>query len=341
LQQDVETSGRSVLVSPPAMLEFNRVLSATSGEGGPVVSISDTVRSKAQHAGASRWLADLPALVAELEHDWSITVGRTYNDATEAYVAEAITDDGTLAVLKLLIPRNGIAAGNEISVLRLADGRGCVRLFQHDAARGALLLERLGRSLHQLALPLRRQHAILCDVASRVWCPAPDSGLPTGADKGRWLTDSIVSSWETLNRPCPERVIDHALVCASRRIDAHDDERARLVHGDVHRWNTLETGSGFTLIDPDGLLAEPEYDIGVVMREDPVELLHEGPHLRARWLATRTGLDAAAIWEWGVIERVSTGLLCTSIGLQPVGSQMLATAERIADEPASRRDVGT
>ena len=51
------------------------------------------------------------------------------------------------------------------------------------------------------------------------------------------------------------------------------------------------------------------------MREDPLEGdLHE----RARWLAHRTGLDATAIWEWGVVERVSTGLLGTSVGLQPI-----------------------
>jgi streptomycin 6-kinase len=35
-------------------------------------------------------------------------------------------------------------------VLRLTDGDGCVRLLRYDAARGALLLERLGRSLVQL-----------------------------------------------------------------------------------------------------------------------------------------------------------------------------------------------
>ena len=39
---------------------------------------------------------------------------------------------------------------------------------------------------------------------------------------------------------------------------------------------------------------------------------------RAHRLAHRTGLDAKAIWEWGVVERVSTGLLGTRVGLQPV-----------------------
>jgi streptomycin 6-kinase len=54
------------------------------------------------------------------------------------------------------------------------------------------------------------------------------------------------------------------------------------------------------------------------------------PRERARWLADRTGRAPVAIWEWGVVERVSTGLLATAIGLQPVGAQMLAAADVIA-----------
>jgi streptomycin 6-kinase len=50
-------------------------------------------------------------------------------------------------------------------------------------------------------------------------------------------------------------------------------------------------------------------------------------------MARRHGLDATAIWEWGVIERVSTGLVATKIGLQPAGRQMLALADRIAATP--------
>jgi streptomycin 6-kinase len=68
------------------------------------------------------------------------------------------------------------------------------------------------------------------------------------------------------------------------------------------------------------------------MREDPLDLGPD-PHERARWLATRTGLDPTAVWEWGVVERASTGLLCTRIGLQPVGRQMLAAADRLALQP--------
>jgi streptomycin 6-kinase len=171
---------------------------------------------------------------------------------------------------------------------------------------------------------------VLCATAARVWRPALGCGLPTGADKGRRLADYITTTWEELDRPCTERAVDHALACAERRIDAHRDERAVLVHGDVHQWNALEAPSGFKLVDPDGLFAEPEYDLGIIMREDQLELLEGDPYERARRLAARTGLDATAIWEWGIVERVSTGLLATRVGLQPVGREMLDVADRLA-----------
>jgi len=164
-----------------------------------MVRIPGTVRAKAVAAGAQQWLDGLPSLVADLERDWSLTVGRVYDGATEAFVAEATVkgaaadgatvdgatvngaagdgmavDGGTPAVLKLLVPRDGDAAAHEIAVLRLTDGTGCVKLLRHDEARGALLLERLGPSLYELALPIRRRHEILCDAAGRVWRPAAE-----------------------------------------------------------------------------------------------------------------------------------------------------------------------
>lgn len=288
------------------------------------------MRRKAVVAGASWWLDTLPSLIASLEAQWSIRVGRVFPDATEAYVAEAVTGDGEPAVLKLCIPRDLDHAANEITVLRLAGGSGCVRLLRFDQPLGALLLERLGRSLHDLGVPFDKRLEILATVAGRVWRPAPGCGLPTGAHKANDLAGYIATTWQALDQPCSERAVDHALACAANRAAAHDDERAVLVHGDVHEWNALQAGDGFKLVDPDGLLAEPEYDLGVLMREDPVELMASDPRDRARWLAARTGRDAVAIWEWGVVERVSTGLVCATIDLQPVGRQMLSAADTIA-----------
>jgi streptomycin 6-kinase len=295
-----------------------------------VIEVPYVVRNKAIALGAEDWLNSLPSLILELEDRWGISVGSSIEGGTESYVAGVVREDGSAAVLKLLIPQEN-SAPNEIKVLEIADGRGCVELLESDGPLGALLMERLGSTLHDLALPIGERHEILCAAVEQLWRPAPDSELPTGAEKGKWLSQFIIEMWEKLNHPCSERVIDHALTCAEKRIADHDPERSVLVHGDVHQWNALQSNGGFKLIDPDGLLAEAEYDLGILMREDPRELLMGDPYARARWLAHRCNLNASAIWEWGVVERVSTGLLCTQVDLQPVGIDMLTTAERLAE----------
>ena len=296
--------------------------------------IPPAVQAKARQAGAQWWLDGLPDLIADLEREWSITLGCPFSDATEAYVAEATGADGERAAIKLMVPRPGDHVCHEITALRLARGGGLVELLRADEGRGAMLLERLGPSLAGYSMPLRRRLPILTSLAVQVWRPAPDCGLPTGADKGRRLAEFIARMWRELDRPCSEAAVEHAVSCAGRRIAAHDDERAVLVHGDIHQWNALRVDDdprdGFKLVDPDGLLAEAEYDLGVLMREDPVELMAGDPWDRAHALAGVPGTDVTAIWEWGVVERVSTGLLLTSIGLQPVGAQMLDAADRIS-----------
>lgn len=303
------------------------------------VDVPLVVRNKAVAAGADAWLAGLGDLLAALADDWGIVVGSPYTGGTEAYVAEARTADGRPAVLKLCIPRDIDAARQEALVLALAGGEGCAELLRADVARGALLVERLGPSLADEEVPLVDRLPLLVAAAARVWRPAPDVDLPTGADKGRALAEHVVQTWEETGRPCSEAAVAQAVACAERRAAAHDDERAVLVHGDVHQWNALWTldGTSVKLVDPDGLRCEPEYDLGVLMREDPdtpVALWD-----RAVWLAERTGLDVTAIWEWGVAERVATGLLCERIDLQPVGRQMLASADAIAapDRPPAER----
>jgi streptomycin 6-kinase len=295
------------------------------------MELAAVVRNRAIAEGHGAWIDDLPDIVRSLERDWSFEVGATFDEGTEAFVAEVSMADGTVAILKVLVPRRGGAIDDhEATVLRLAGGDGCPILYRDDPARGALLMERLGPSLFALGLPYGQRLPILCDAASRIWRSVPDAGLPTGAEKAAWLIEFITTTWAELDEPCALRTVEHAIACAERRRSAHDDERAVLVHGDVHQWNALRARDTFKLVDPDGLLAEAEYDLGVILREDPDEPLAADTWATASWMAARCGLDATAIWEWSVVERVSTGLVTTKIGLQPVGHEMLALADRIA-----------
>lgn len=293
-----------------------------------LTSVPEAVRKHATAVGQQGWLEQLPALVAELESEWSFTVGRGYDGGNEAFVADANLDDGSEAVLKVFIPRDAESARNEITVLRLADGDGCARLLRSDLSRGAMLIERLGARLGDSGLPAAQRREILCAAAERLWRLVPDSPLPTGAEKGRWLIDFVTRTWEQLERPCSKGAVTYAIECVERRIAEHDDGSSVLVHGDIHEWNALKAEHGYKLIDPDGLLAEPEYDLGVIMRQDPID--PADPRYAARGLAQLTGLDETATWEWAAVERLSSGLWCTRLEVQPLGRDLLKTADAVA-----------
>src|SRR5438874_458030 len=96
----------------------------------------------AQGAVGAAWLTHLPELVRRLEDHWGLKVGQILPNATEAFVAAAVTGDGEEVVLK--IPIAGLVKDRELRALQEADGRGYARLLKQEATSGAMLLERLG-----------------------------------------------------------------------------------------------------------------------------------------------------------------------------------------------------
>ncbi len=204
--------------------------------------------------------------------------------------------------------------GRSVLVHQLAGGRGCAELYEHDASTPAMLLERLGPNLDDLGMLLPQLLETVATTLRSFWRPvAEDCGLPTGAQKATWLADYIVTSWNELDGPCARDVVDRALAYCDERAAAFDASQAVLVHGDAHGWNTLHAGGDmFKFVDPEGLRSEPAHDLSVVMREYNRPLLAgETQRLvreRAELLASLCDVDPEPVWQWGFIERVSTGL---------------------------------
>ena len=148
--------------------------------------------------------------------------------------------------------------------------------------------------------------------------------------------------WDELDGPCPVRVVERALLFAEHRIAVFDPERAVLLHGDAHAWNTLEdiaVPGRFKFVDPDGLVGDREYDLAIPMREFNDDLL-AGDALRlglerCHLLADLTGTDADAIWQWGFVERVSTGLLLCKEGHDKLARDFLQVAETWANQASA------
>jgi streptomycin 6-kinase len=225
---------------------------------------------------------------------------------------------------------------SELRVLLAANGRGYARALRHDKSREAILLERLGPRLADLGVSIDRQLAAICSSLLVAWARLPQGEtFTTGAEKARNLADFIATAWRDLGRPCTEKTVRTACAYAELRQDAFDPDKAVLSHGDAHAFNLLvdpKSGPGtFRFVDPDGLFVERAYDLGISMRELDVALLAgdavgEG-HRRCRQLASLTGVEAVAIWQWGLIERTANGLLWLKQGMPNLARDQLIVAD--------------
>jgi streptomycin 6-kinase len=280
------------------------------------------------------WLARLPGILAALEQEWDIGLGRPLPGGSTSYVVSATRADGSPAVVKVVIDSAGLDA--QAATLRRARGRGYALLLGYDSARRALLMEMLGESLEHCATTVETQLDVLADTLALAWQPPPADEAPL--DKAGGLADLITAWWDRLGRPCSAAVHRQALEFAERRrADVGDPA---VVHGDPHPGNLLRVlqprpggDTGYCFVDPDGFVADRAYDLGVVLRDWTGQL--RGTDARSTLesycarLAERSGVDARRIWEWGFIERVSTGLYLASFGADGLAARFLASAEAL------------
>jgi streptomycin 6-kinase len=300
------------------------------------LQIPDKVRRKAVALGEAgvAWLAGLDGLICDPATEWHLSIDQTLSGGTESFVAKARTAEGQDAVLKIAIPGLDPTA-SELRTLLVAQGRGYARVFRHDATRGAMLLEQLGCQLIELGLPIDAQIEAICVTLSEAWTPLPKGArFMTGAEKARSLADFIETAWRDLGEPCSARTIEVAYSFADVRHRAFDPETAVLAHGDAHAWNTLVVpGNGpkrFKFVDPDGLFIERAYDLASscgsgaeLLAGDPLALGRR----RCHQLARLTGVTPEPIWQWGLIERTSSGLLLLKLGLGHLVHEFLAVAD--------------
>jgi len=284
-----------------------------------LLDVPDLVQQRASRNGAAgrRWLARLPEIVDELSDRWGLVLGDALTGGTAGYVVTATDPSGRACVLKVAMPLDmdeHDSFARSVRAHELAAGRGCAELLAHDSSAPAMLLEFVGPNLADLGLGVPEILDAIAATLLSFWRPIDDpAGLRTGADQARWLAAYIAATWNELGRPCERAVIDRALALCDRRAVAFDPAAAVLVHGDAHGWNTLDAGAGtYKFVDVEGLWSEREHDLGVVMREynepflrgDTADLVRA----RAELLARRCSVDPQVVWEWGYIERVSTGL---------------------------------
>ena len=269
---------------------------------------AEFARRIAESNGAAgvAWLNDLPAILAECEESWGLSLQPPF-PLSYNYVAPATRRDGASVVLKVGMPNRELH--REIEALRVFAGRGVVQLLDADPERGLLLLERIepGTPLAELADD-EAATAAAAGVMRELWRPVPqEHSFPTVADWAQGMR-RLRARYDGRTGPLPPRLV----AIAEERLSELLDSAAEpvVLHGDLHHWNILRSQRGRWLaLDPKGVIGEPAYEVGALLRNPLPELLRSGSAKRtlARridQLAERLGFDRARLLGWGMAQAV-------------------------------------
>ena len=269
----------------------------------------ELVRSTIQlrgEAGAA-WLERLPALIAACEQGWRIEVGPPFPGLWINWVAPADCVDGTPAVLKLSFPEDK-EFRTEAEALRLFEGRGAARLLRLDLSQGAMLLERC-----EPGVPLgsveddAQATSIAADVMKRLWRTVPDDhSFPLVSDWAQGLA-RLRRRFGGGTGPLPARLVEEAEALFGELLASQSEPV--LLHGDLHHLNILSARrQPWLAIDPKGVVGEPAYDAGTLVREPPelLDAAYPGKVVARRLdqLPEELGLDRARVGGWALAQAV-------------------------------------
>ena len=255
------------------------------------------------------WLDGLPALVEECAARWSLKVGAPFAPLSYNYAAPAEDPGGEKLVLKLGVPVPELLS--EMEALSVFAGRGAARLLGSDAGRGALLLERLEPGTPLVALCEVDDGAATAAAASvmrGLWRAAPEGhSFPTAADWGRGF-GRCRARFGGGTGPFPRRLFEEGESLFAELLAS--SAAPVLLHGDLHHGNILNAArEPWLAIDPKGLVGEPAYEVGALLR-NPLPQLFSWPRpvrvseRRIAQLSEELGLERARVRGWGLAQAV-------------------------------------
>jgi streptomycin 6-kinase len=276
--------------APPLPDEFARLTLALHGDAGRV------------------WLEGLPELVEHCARRWELNVGPPFAPLSYNYAAPAEGPRGERYVLKLGVPAQGLLS--EIAALLGFDGCGAARLFDSDAARGALLLERLEPGTPLTAL-CEEDDGAATAAAAAVMRKLERAGRlhthrrPTAADWGQGF-EKCRKHFGGGTGPFPKRLFEEGESLYVELLNT--SAPAILLHGDLHHGNILAAARApWLAIDPQGVGAEPAFEVGALLRNpfpqllqwpDPVRVTER----RIAQLSDELGFERERVRGWGLAQ---------------------------------------
>jgi len=232
---------------------------------------------------------------------------------------------GQAAVLKILNEKGRTSETLGATVLRYFNGNGAVKLLQAD--EGAHLLEYVdGRSLKEVVEKGNDEQAtqIICNLLHK---------LHSHSDNVPPSLISMEHNFHSLFSKASEGIKDDIYITGAK-VAKHlisTEREVRVLHGDIHHENILESSSrGWLAIDPKNLKGERTYDVANVFY-NPNGFLKQAAtenviKRRCEQFSRELGLDKKRILEFAFAYGCLSAAWCIEDNQNPEETLAIARA---------------
>ncbi|WP_189186145.1 aminoglycoside phosphotransferase family protein [Streptomyces albiflavescens] len=272
------------------------------------------------------FITALPQRAADFFDRWELRPDGPSMHGVAALVLPVRRPDGTPAVLKLqLLDEEN---EGEPVALRVWDGDGAVRLLEHDAATGTMLLERLDPARMLAHEPDTREAVLVIArlLAHLTSVPAPP-GIRRLGDIAQAMLERLPWALERVPDPSSRRLLADC-GAAVREVVAEPGDR--LLHWDLHYENVLACDRApWLAIDPKPLAGDPGFDLCPAL-----DNRFDADEIRRRFDAMTDvmGLDRQRARAWTLARVLQNSLWEIEDG-RPLEAEQLEIARRLRDIP--------
>lgn len=244
-----------------------------------------------------KWLNEFESLITYCENKYKLEVQEPYA-LSYNFVAPARCWDGTMKVLKLVVPGNN-ELKNEITALQLFNGNGMVRLLEFNLEKGIILLDHLSSGRQLATIEDDETSTILAtEVMKQLWVPInSEVPLPSIVERKEQLYKIRNTHQEGIGPLTVPMLVEAEHLMAELMSTM---KGSYLLHGDLHHYNILLNGEAWMAIDPKGLIGEREYDVTQFLlnklpKKGKISFLNQ----RVNILEDKLQLSKPRIFGWG------------------------------------------
>ncbi len=250
------------------------------------------------------WINNLPNIIAQLTHHWSLTNIKEVKNMSYNFVATAVTSNNIHVVIKVSYNKQLIE--DEIKALKYYSGSGCIKLIDYCPKYNSLLLSQAipGNSLKSI-------YPQKFDMVVTAYAQVIKNLLSTKHTNPQNFIH--IREWlkaidrATAYAEIPSNLLNKAITLKEKLLAT--SEKDYVLHGDLHHDNILRHDHKWLAIDPKGIIGEIAFEAAAfdfindneIQKTQDIYIIFKS---RLKTLSNELSIDSGRLTKWTFVRLV-------------------------------------